>query len=65
MGAFTSLAGRALKKAARSAGKAIEHAVFGNLDDDDEKPAAPPDPFAKLKAAEAERKAREREARKK
>jgi hypothetical protein len=54
MGVFTSLVGRAVKKAARSAGKALGNAVFGDLDEDDEqKKTAPPDPFAKLKAAEA------------
>jgi hypothetical protein len=58
---------KALKKAARtaidSAGKVVGRVLFGNLDDDETKPAEEPkpDPFAKLKAAEAERKERERE----
>jgi exonuclease VII large subunit len=51
-------------KAVDLAGKAVERALFGNLDDDDDaKKGAPPppDPFAKLKAREAERKEQERE----
>ena len=54
MGVLRSVVGRSV----RTAGRALEKAVFGNLDDDDEKkkPAPPPDPFAKLKAAEAARK---------
>jgi hypothetical protein len=61
------LARKAVKKAARSAidsaGKAIGRVLFGNLDDDETKPAEEqkPDPFAKLKAAEAEKRERERE----
>jgi len=57
MGVWKSLARRAARKAAG----AIEKALFG---DGEEKPQAEPekpDPFAKLKAAEAEKKARERE----
>lgn len=60
------LARKAVKKAARtaidSAGKAIGRVLFGKLDDDEAKtpPEEPPDPFAKLKAAEAEKKEQER-----
>jgi hypothetical protein len=61
------LARKAVKKAAQTAvdsagkavgsvGKAISRAFFG----EDESNAAKPDPFAKLKAAEAEKKERER-----
>ena len=69
------LARRAAKKAARTAvssagkmvdgvSKAIEDAIFGDGDGakaDDASPEATTDPFAKLKAAEAEKKERERE----
>jgi len=50
------------RKMVGGVGKAIEKALFGDLDEVDA-PAekAPPDPFAKLKAAEAEKKKRERE----
>jgi len=63
MGLWKSLAGKAAKKAAQTAvdvtGKAVdavsgvlENAIFG---DRKEKEPAAPDPFARLKAAEAER----------
>ncbi len=61
------LARKAVKKAARSAidsaGKVIGRVLFGNLDEDEagKPPEEKPDPFAKLKAAEAEKKERERE----
>jgi hypothetical protein len=52
---------RALKKAAKTAGKALGRLVFGDLDEDEaKKEEEKPDPFAKLKAAEAERKEREK-----
>ncbi|HEY5241712.1 MAG TPA: hypothetical protein VIJ22_09615 [Polyangiaceae bacterium] len=67
------LARKAARKAAQTAvdsagrlvggvGKALERALFGDLEDNSEAPAekAPADPFAKLKAAEAEKKERER-----
>jgi hypothetical protein len=54
------LARKAAKKAAGSVGKAIEKALFGDLDEKDEISEEAPDPFAKLKAAEAEKKERER-----
>jgi hypothetical protein len=49
-------------KAAGSAGKAIERALFGDERVSAKKPeeAPAPDPFARVKAAEAERKERER-----
>jgi hypothetical protein len=47
-------------RAVGSVGKAIEKALFGDAEEA-EPPSekAPPDPFAKLKAAEAEKKKRE------
>ncbi len=67
------LARKAAKKAAQTAvdsagklvagvGNALERAIFGDLSNEAEPPAekAPSDPFAKLKAAEAEKKERER-----
>ena len=67
------LARKAVKKAAQTAvdsagkavgsvGKAIGRAFFGEDESDAAKPAEPEqgDPFAKLKAAEAEKKERER-----
>jgi hypothetical protein len=50
------------RKMVGGAGKAIEKALFGDLDEVDAPPKeTPADPFAKLKAAEAEKKRRERE----
>jgi hypothetical protein len=58
MGVWTSLARRAVRKAART----IEKALLGAAEEADERAEkAPPDPFAKLKAAEAEKKRRDRE----
>ncbi len=52
-------------KAMHSAGKAVGRALFGDLDEGEEResapPATPPDPFAKLKAAEKEKAERERQ----
>jgi hypothetical protein len=43
-------------------GKALQKALFGDLDEDDapSEETPPVDPFAKLKAAEAEKKEREK-----
>jgi hypothetical protein len=43
-------------------GKALQKALFGDLDEDDARSeeTPPADPFAKLKAAEAEKKEREK-----
>src|SRR5580698_10323916 len=53
---------KAVKKAAQgaldSAGRAIEKALFGDAPPDAPREPAPPDPFAKLKAAEADKKER-------
>jgi hypothetical protein len=58
MGVWKLLAG----KMAGGVGKAIEKALFGDLDEvDAPSKKAPADPFAKLKAAEAEKNKRERE----
>jgi hypothetical protein len=58
MGVWTSLARKVVKKAARTIEKALLGAA-AEADVPSEK--APADPFAKLKAAEAEKKKRERE----
>ena len=59
---------KAAKGALASAGKAIEKALFGDAEEENaqktkvqEEKEAKPDPFAKLKAADAAKKERERE----
>lgn len=54
--------GRWKSLAVRIVGKALEKALFGDLDEDDapSDETPPADPFAKLKAAEAEKKEREK-----
>jgi hypothetical protein len=49
------------RKMVGGVGKALEKALFGDLDEADGPKETPADPFAKLKAAEAEKKRRERE----
>jgi hypothetical protein len=52
---------KAAKGALNSAGKAIEKALFGNAEEEHPHEEEKPDPFAQLKASEAEKKRRDRE----